>query len=396
MRIDNRLETDMIEQLKSEVEIPQVVQTRVNDTFDKIKNESSGIIQMPKKKIFSRMNKMAACIAVGVLTCGVITAGAAAYYHWNKGLEDYFQVEEKEKEKIEESGVADFPDLCVTDNGVTVTVEESLVDNYFAFVTLKVEGLEVPEKMQPEFATCDYSIGNYDFTSCCGGFYNGTIMGEDGKVKLADGSEMPVDEDGSLLFNYTMEDGSLSYHLLFYSEGEKGYFLNQPIHIELADLGFYGENQEVDVVVEGNWNFDWTLSGSQDTLEVDCNEALGESGASLVHAEISPISIYAMLDYPYKETTEPGIDVNGNAFEHKTYVEPPYLVGVKLKDGTRYTRLLTGGMEGYLEDKKTFFYLFSTDRILDLKQIDSLLFIKSYPEGEGPLTEENLYEVKVQ
>lgn len=385
-----------IEQLKKEVDIPEIVKNRADETFNKIKNENSEVIQMPNKKLFRRMNKAAACAVIGILTCGVISVGATAYYKWNKGLEEYYQVKEEDKTKIEESGLADFPDLSVTNQGVTVTLEESIVDNYYAYVTLKVEGYDVPEGMQPEFDICEYTIGDYEATGCGMGFYDGTIMGEDGKGKMADGSEIPVDENGISKTDYTMEDGSLSYHLVFSSDGEKGYFFDQPIHLELRNLGYYGDKESVTVGVEGTWSFDWTLTGSDETRVVNCDEALGESGASLIYAEVSPISICAKLDFPYQETVEMGEDENGNPIEHKTYENPPYLTGVKLKDGTMYTRLMGGGMSGYPEDNETFLYLYQTNRILNPEEVESLLFIKSAPEGEGGiLTEENLYEVKI-
>lgn len=400
MKNDYITDYHTIEQLKEEVEIPEIVQERVKEAFNKIHNRNSDVIPMPKKKFFRKMNKAAACAVIGILACGVVTVSAAAYYKWNKGLEDYFQLEEEDKTKIEESGLADFPDLSVTKQGVTVTVEESIIDNYYAYVTLKVAGYEVPEGLQPAFDVCSYQIGNYDAVSCgMMEFYDGTITGEDGKGKMADGSEIPVGADGNLKFDYTMEDGSLSYHLLFYSDGTQGYFFDQPIHLELKNLGYYGNSDSIDDVtteVKGTWSFDWTLTGSDDMVSVDCNEALGDSGASLVSVEISPISICAKLDFPYEETVEPAIDENGNSYEHKTYVHPPYLTGVKLKDGTMYTRLLEGGMDGYLEDQKTFQYLYQTNRILNPDEVESLLFIKSYPEEEGGmLTEENLYEVKI-
>ncbi len=34
-------------------------------------------------------------------------------------------------------------------------------------------------------------------------------------------------------------------------------------------------------------------------------------------------------------------------------------------------------------------------RVIDVDQVESLLFIKSYPEGEEPLQEENLYIVPI-
>ena len=66
--------------------------------------------------------------------------------------------------------------------------------------------------------------------------------------------------------------------------------------------------------------------------------------------------------------------------------------GVRLKDGTYLTGLFGGGKSGWEDlEKGIYRSVISTNRIIDTSQVDALLFIKSYPEQDVDLSEENLY-----
>ena len=93
---------------------------------------------------------------------------------------------------------------------------------------------------------------------------------------------------------------------------------------------------------------------------------------------------------------ETGIDENGQEIICTTYQEPPAFTGVQMKDGTIYTGISNGVMAGYVDnDSDTYECKIALSQVIDVDQVESLLFIKSYPEGEQPLTEENLYFVPV-
>lgn len=55
------------------------------------------------------------------------------------------------------------------------------------------------------------------------------------------------------------------------------------------------------------------------------------------------------------------------------------------------------GTMGYVDDvSDTYEVRFAIDRILDVNQVESLLFVKSYPEGEEEYTEDNFYVVDIR
>lgn len=423
------------EVLNENIEIPDIVQEKADEAFALIQKEAreseSGNKEWETKKVQDKksiiaerdsMNtrkttyggkkrkwKFAAVGMAAAVAVGSLSVGAAAYLKWSKGMEDSLQVTEEQKEKAESSGLAAFPDMSVTDAGVTVTAQQSIIDNYYAYLSFKVEGYGVQPGQQPAFDYVEILVDGEELTSGHS-FYNGLITGADGRAVMADGSEIPVDEDGSYLLDYTMEDGSLEYHINLASQQEAGWFDGKDIHVEFADLGVYA-NKYGDVAesIKGSWAFDWTLTSDDSSYEAELDAPLGDTGAVVKSVELSPISLNAVLEWPREEITEIGYhesqeEVDGEMvqksepFEYTYYQEPPRLTGVKLKDGTLLPYLYEGpGAEGYLsEDSELYSIRFAIDRILDLDEVQSLLFIKEYPEDEGALKEENLYVVDIR
>ncbi len=412
---------DMIDILKEDIVIPEIVLDKAETAFSRIRSEAEDATPAGKGRAagsggrtvgrirWSGYRKTVAAGLAAALALGSVTAGMAAYLGWSRSLEQGLQVTQEQKNAAESSGLADFPELSVTDAGVTVTALQSITDNYFSYLSFKVEGYEVPEGIQPEFEYVDVTVDG-ESVSCTGGFFDGLVIGEDGRAKRADGQEIPVDEDGSLVLDYSLEDGSLEYRITLYPRGEQGDFLDRSIHVGFSGLGVSSdENAEgqVQVEVQGNWSFDWTLKGDADTYTGQCNEPIGDTEAVLAEVELSPISLRTVLEFPRQEMTEIGYRESqvledgelkqvSEPFEYTTYAEPPYLMGVKLKDGTLLSRLCMGaGREGYMdEESDRYEQLFSTNQIIDVEQVQSLLFLKEMPEGEGSiLTEDNLYVV---
>lgn len=343
-----------------------------------------------------RRRRMWPMAAAAVLSVGILGAGAAAaYMQWSKGLEEGLRTTVEQREALEESSMAAFVGQSVTQNGVTVTAQQSVVDQHFAYLSFKVEGYTVEDGVQPDFSVIDISMEDEaGYTGgICSSFYDGLVMGEDGRAVHADGTPLSEGEPVS----YMLEDGTMEYQITMYC-GKAGYFIGQPIKVALKDLGTYtGKAEDVVVDVEGDWTFEWTMEGSDDVRNLELNAALGESGATAVKAELSPISIVITYDFPRQEETELAVDADGNEYNRTTYANPPYFTGVRLKDGTMYTRLSGMGSAGYNEDgSDTYTYTTALGRVIDAEQVESLLFIKSHPGGESPLTEENLYIVPVK
>ena len=209
-----------------------------------------------------------------------------------------------------------------------------------------------------------------------------------------DGERLKIDENGRVIMNYVMDDGSMEYRMILFNNEERGYFLNKPIHVEIENLG---TSQKAGYIpgIEGRWSFDWTLGGADDTLVFEPDMPLGDSGATVKQMEISPLSIMTVYDFPRGEVVEEGFDENGKPGTLTRYAEPPEAKGVRLKDGTVIKYLYGGpGGGGYEEeDSDIYLSLLNADRVLYPEEIESVLFLKPSDEYGDGLTENDFYEV---
>lgn len=108
----------------------------------------------------------------------------------------------------------------------------------------------------------------------------------------------------------------------------------------------------------------------------------------VVGTEISPISMQADYRFPKQFVSEEGADTK---FEK----EPPQLMGVRLKDGTVYSKLSLGlGSAGYVSEESDLYRIsFAVDRILDVNQVEALLFLKNTSKDRQTLNENDYYIV---
>ena len=395
---------DLIQALQMDVEIPEVVQDKAAEAFDKIRamsregqretesdeyesqsseRENGGknmrddirTAKKGKKSVNGKKRKKAGrsgqsvkraagIFLAAAVACAGVTA-TAAYFRWSRSVEEGMQVTEEQKVQLEEEHAVAFAMQECTKQGVTITAEQSITDNYFAHIVFRVDGYTLADGAEPAFESMEIKVDGTDDFDWTAGFYDGLITGPDGRAVYADGS--PIDYDsGESLERFVMEDGSLEYMITLACH-DKGYFIDKPIHVELKNLGTVAKAEYLETDVEGIWSFDWNLQG-KDSMDV-----------------------YTL------QVTEEGFDENGQPIEAHTFAEPPMLSGVKMKDGTLYPYLMDGGSMGYDEgDLNTYMVTFATDRIINVEQVESLLFTRSYPEDGSAPTEENFYVVPLE
>lgn len=387
-------ERDTLHILQSDVVIPEIVQHKADLAFEQIRQ--SGTKQKKRRKPRMRKRGITVVIAAAVLALGGVTV-FAAYQSWSKGLSDELQISQEQKEELEEEGAVAFAMQSQTQNGVTVTAQQSITDNYFAHLSFRVEGYDLPQDAagsydEPCFEHINIMVdGGMDY-NMSGSFYDGLVTGPDGRVVYADGSPIDYDAPGSLA-RYVQKDGSLEYLITLYN-GKKGYFLNKEVSVEFENLGTVSKAAyEQEHEVTGKWSFQWNLQGTDSRKEYSLNEPLGDTGATVVRAELSPISMHVEYHFPYQEYTETGYDQDGNPIESTHFVEAPPLAGVQLKDGTVYQYLCDGGAEGYCaDDRETYAATFANDRIIDTDAVAYLLFRKKV---DGLYSESDFYRVAV-
>ena len=371
----------IIKILQEPVDIPDIVQERAQEAFAAIHQETQrqNRPEVPAGRRKSKKRLWLAAAAAAALV-GTVSVGAAVYQRWwSKGLEETLHASEEQMQEMDGNGVSSAINQAVTDQGVTITAVQSIVDNYYAHLAFKVEGFDLPEGAEPAIENIEVTVDGEDKINWSGGFYNGIVRGTDGKNVYGNGNPLAYTEDGRLIEKYIQEDGSLEFNLILnHYKLEKGFLLDKPIHVKFSNLGIYEKKTDFTPITEGVWEFEWTLQGSDKMRECKMDIPLGESGAILKEVEISPISMRAVTEIPDGKYLIYGSAEKG--------VRPPCLNGVIMKDGTVYVDLYPGmgGSEGMPEGSGQHIVECALDRILDVNQVESLLFTK---EKEFDLTD---------
>lgn len=378
---------DIFEVLKKDVEIPDIVMKKAEGAFEKIQGEAkiqekTKITPLSPKRTRKKIpaKRMFLVAAAVMLGAGGVTAGAAAYMRWSKTASEGMLASEETQKKMEETKLAVPVNKSDTQNGVTVTVSQTIVDSYYAHIIFKVEGYDAGEGKQPFFETDTVVVDGYDpwkdpydekrHFGSGGDWYNGVTMGEDGRaVRISDGK--PLDEIEDYQDNYKLEDGSYEYRLTLTHTADKDYFMGKPIHLELHNLGT-AEKEDLTNVIDATWSFDWVLEGSPEKKEYDLNASIGDTGVTVKHVEISPISLNVTYDFPKKIYNKMD-NSSGMLF---------FPDGVRLKDGTELKTIYLGpGTNGYISENE-YFIAFPVDRILDTDEIDAILVRKGVESGD--------------
>ena len=375
---------DTIYTLQQNIEIPDIVTEKANMAFEQIRKDassSSDKIVTYQKSVKKSRKKYVIAALIATMTVGAVSA-YAAYTNWSHGMKEELRISEEQQKNLEANGMAAFSDASVTDAGVTVTAQQSITDNYYTYLSFKVEGYSVEKGVQPDFETISVTADGQD-VSWGGRFYDGMISGNDGMFVNADGSEPETEADGSMIENYMMDDGSLEYHMILKSH-EKGFFTGKQLHVELENLGTVAKAQYFPDI-EGNWILDMTLGGADTARYIETCEKLGDTETIVTGVELSPVSMRVTYDFP---KTEPRMeefeDENGEIQTIAWPAQPPFAFGIRLKDGT-VMKYISAGSEstGYTSEEGQEYVVSSPlDRVIDPDQVEAVLF-REYDEENG-------------
>lgn len=403
-------EKEMMEIMRQDIVVPDIVQQRAKEAFRKIEKENSKVVRLHTNR--RKWKTMWIAVAAVVLALGT-TVCAAAYLRWSKGLQAEFQMTPKEKQLLEDknymSPILDDAEETaqsgsavkgVTDGGVTVTPLEMIVDDRFAWLSFRVEGYELEEGKEPWFDVASLEIDNDAEAniSYFSSFFDGLYY--DGRDFFYEDGTSAKDADGNLMMKYVDENGYMEYIIQINGTHYDKGMVGSSLHVTFQDLGTIYK-AEFSPDLEAKWEFDIELKGSDEVRKVSLSESLGDSGATVTYAEISPISLYVQYDFPLKTEAVEAVGENGESIATTDFVEAPALNGVRLKDGTFLPFIIDGGTQGYLDGEQTVYTAsFATSRVLDTSQVDALLFLKGSPEtrynGEDEWIEENMYIVPIE
>lgn len=359
--------------------------------------------QMKETQPRKRSSRKLMIVATAAVMLMATLTGAAVFTRWSKTAQNRYNPSEDIKEQAEKSGLSvmleetkgeENPDevLSVTDQGVTITAVQSIVDNYRAEITFRIEGFELPEGEEP-FAWPRVTIdGKRDyFVSQTGGFYDGTTRNDKGEwVYASDGSPVKYDDTkpfSPAILDYVAEDGSLEYtHYINFHETD-GRYMGKEIVFTFSSIDFQPHTKTGEFVpqVKGNWELKWTLTGTSDSISITPNAKIGDSEVILLDAEIGQLSVktrYQLKDYweGWNQLVE----------------LPQAICGIRMKDGSEH--ICIPSTSGFEDQENMIYFIESTmfDAILDVSQVESLMFHKGWDlDAEGKPTIQTYYYIPV-
>lgn len=201
------------EMMQIEITVPDIVQEKADLTFEQIRTERT-YHKMKTKKINRSRRVLPLVAAAAVLTLGT-TVCAAGYLKWSRGLQNEFKATEEERQMLQTeqftAPVVPSENNSVTDAGVTVTAEQTIVTDQFAWLSFRVDGYDLDEGKEPCFDGISISIDGNNELSWSSHFYDGLQRDDYGNIFYDDGTKAEENPDGSVVERFAAEDGSLEY-----------------------------------------------------------------------------------------------------------------------------------------------------------------------------------------
>lgn len=297
-----------------------------------------------------RMGRLLSIAAVVALLLALGVTAYAVYTRWSRGMERQLSAMDAEKERAEQSGLSDTSQtVSATANGVTISLEQTVIDRDTAHIALRIEGFTLPEGQYPDIGGWSLTFDGEHAPSMTGGF----VEERDANDKLI----------------FTAPDGSMEFDFTAKAGGKWASFEGKEIRLVLESLGT-GDKGQYRALIEGPWELVWTPSGSSELLTVQPDTYIGDTGVKLIQAEIGPISAKVTLRLPelwegYKTLEDYDLQ----------------LVGVRLKDGTEYVNIYLYPMQvEYTDIDNLILELdYSSHQILQPEQVDALIFAGNSP-----------------
>lgn len=358
--------------------------------------------QMKETHPRKRSSRKLMIVAMAAVMLMATLTGAAVFTRWSKTAQNRYNPSEDIKEQAEKSGLSvmleetkseENPDevLSATDQGITITAVQTIVDNYQAEITFRIEGFDVPEDEYPSvWPTVTIDGDSHFFTGQSGAIFDGTTRNEAGERVYASTGE-PVryrdDEFQSVILQPVAADGSIEYtHYISFNETD-GRYMGKEIVFTFQSVDFESDQKAgmPEPQVEGNWELKWTLTGTIDSIAITPNAKIGDSDVILLDAEIGQLSVktrYQVKDYweGWNQLVE----------------LPQAICGIQMKDGSEH--ICIPSTSGFEDQENMIYFIESTmfDAILDVSQVESLMFHKGWElDAEGKPTIQTFYYIPV-
>ena len=367
---------EKIEVLQKKAEIPETVREKMQLAYEQIRQEKRIHEGMETQKEDSRRTgisrkKIAIILAAATLSLATVSVAAGIYLRWSDGLKEKLQLTKMQEEELEETGAAESTGVSCTSQGITVTALQSITDQNFSHLAFSIKGYSAETKEQPEFEQVIVKVDGKEVNTS-GSFRN---FGE---------GDVPV---------YQEADGTMEY-LMQIDANEKNGLTGKKIQVILENLGTVNKQAEFVSDVKGTWTLDWKLAGTEKEEGLPVNQTIGDTDMVVKSIEGTPLSLTIHYDMPRKKVTKQAYGDDG-VTTWETYEEPWFLYGFRMEDGTVRQMVFQSQEQGY-DDETTEAYTvqYATDQIINVDQINSLLYVKPGGNLQEP-GEDELVEVKL-
>jgi hypothetical protein len=282
------------------------------------------------RRVAARVPAVPAVICLALLL--TVTA-AAAVLRWDDALIEFLRPTDAQMEAL--AGATDTPLASVTQNGVTVSVKQTLADSRGVYVLYEIS---VPR---------DITLNN-DIVFARDSFH---VPSEDARLRVVEAPKtLAQSAHARTVLRYGYTDGTIS---------------GQKLRLHFRDLGYY-EGSAADrsfrfrPLIEGDWDLEWDFDYTDTGKRIEVNREVAFKGKSgrVTDIFISPISLFL-----YLEGGSPG---------------PGWAPVVRFKNGR--TETIEGAMfssgtnaDGSLtEDRGVYTFAYCFDKITDISEIESV------------------------
>lgn len=355
----NYTKQDIARILKNDIETPEVVTMKMNQTLNEIR-------ETKRKKKSKAMRWQAAAAVMGIMLIGTVTVGAAGFFLWHPDVAERFDANEAQQQELEAQKVTVPVDASCTNQGVTVSLEQSLMTEKYMYIYFKIT------------APKDMKLSQNTF------FQNSSLLlnGKDAEASYC-GGVPDFSEDGT---------DNVTYWEYFVEWTDKNDLSGQEMTARFENLIESDMAKDQDTtLVEGTWDVTWNLEYSPSEQTFVLNQPIEGEDITVKEVTISPISIEVVYDWARKEIEETIIDENGEEEICSEFADPVvFAAQYRMKDGT-VQDISCGGMGsgGYVsEEDDTYVTSFGCDKVYTVEDIESIIFMNAETEAT--------YEMKLQ
>lgn len=357
-------------------EVPVEFHARFEQTLEEIEKKPSG------KRIKFRV------FAAVAAACALCTATVAAkeVFKWSDALLEIFQPSKEQQQELVEEGFVQGVGQSVTQNGVTVTLQEALQDSRSVYMLFEVE--------TPESIVMDDTV---EFENGLNLMINGKdifdALQEEGIMTSGSGGGGFVSMNK---YGEKEEDASHKryYEICYNIMGAECDFSGRTLEVTLENLMMGGDKAlPGKVVAEGTWSFEWQVGdiGSEKRIEINKTYDFGGYEICIESLDISPLGYVIYADYDDAMKVE---EDERNTFTY-TGDDPGMEIdarigirAVEYQDGTK-VELMYGGGGGADPDKENSVYKVQErfGQVVDVENLKAVYLMQG--DVRVPLTEED-------